>query len=350
MIVYSFMVAERPAQLLEHMSPLELLISGIQCERDEIISLSSVHLEDSIVDEFHARQLGNSMSLQRGQINPIVVRAKEEDGGVVYDVIDGFHRTSGKKERGEESIKANVLYQCSDEEMYDLRILAASSVRSVQFPRIAEWMKRSFDTTAWAERGLTVTQAFGLVVSDRERTYQNLSPDELKELKEWVKAKCERWQKSVSATYLILRVVENSDPELVKQVRQSGGGKDRSGKITPARLQAVALTLPKEFEAQRRVLDYVVENRLSAAETEELARKIADNITSPEDLDDIDLFLRDLEEKSQHHAELAPTDEDLREIEGGNQAGAGQKLELWELLRLKCGYSDLEGLKEIKVL
>ncbi len=271
------------------LSPLEIVRRNIETQRFENIPLSLVLTEKALIDETHADELGTSMSQKRGQITPIAVRAREVQGNMVYDVIDGFHRSAGKKRRGEETIFATVVYGCSDEEMYDLRILAASSVKSVQFPRIAEWISKTWQTSKWAERtGLTVSQAFGIAVNDRETSYKaKLDGEELGQLKDWVRAKCSRWGKSVAATASILRIVEDADPTLVREVRDSGGGKDRKGKITPARLKEVVTAFPgKEFYlAQRAILAFVVDKRLYTRETEMLVDMISHTIRP--DMDEV---------------------------------------------------------------
>ena len=178
---------------------------------------------------------------------------------------------------GKNTISARVLYGCDDEELFDQRILAASSVKSVQFPRIAAWINNSFSETSWSKKGLTATQALGITVSDSESSRQGLTNEEVSELKEWVRKKCGQWGRTPGDTYRILRIVSKSNPELVREVRTSGGGKDRRAKITPERLAAIALALPGEehFEAQAAIMDYVLEQRLFADETKQLVSKIA---------------------------------------------------------------------------
>lgn len=257
---------------------LELVKNNIETERLQTISLDRVLTEASIIDISHVKDLADSMAGKRGQLSSIVVRAREEDGQIVYDIIDGFHRSAGKKMMGEKEIDAKVVYGCSDEELFDLRILAASSVKSVQFPRVAEWITKLYATTGWAEKGLSVAQAFNLALNDSERSrVANLTTIEVKEIKAWAKAKSEIWGRSLSNVHQILRIVEDADPELVKQVRYQGGGKDRKRAITPQRLQAVVNTFPgrSNFPVQRVLLDYVAENRLSEKETETLVTLVS---------------------------------------------------------------------------
>ncbi|OGD84616.1 hypothetical protein A2165_02220 [Candidatus Curtissbacteria bacterium RBG_13_40_7] len=292
--------------------PLELLRTHERFQRDETIPLASISLDLSIVDDSHANELGDSMTMAGGrkQISRIVVRAREEEGEILYDIIDGFHRVEGARRRNMDMINAVVMYGCDDAEMFDLRILAASSVKSVQYARIAEWMTRAFELTPWKRKGLTVVQAFSLAVTNRETTYKGLSPEELKDLKDWVKEKCEdRWGRNIASTYAILRVVANADPNLVAQVRPSGGGaKDHAGRITPARLAAVALTMPGNYEAQNAVLQYAVDKRLSAIETENLAKQVALAITSGEGGVNYELLIQDLVEA---HTRIPVEQEDL---------------------------------------
>lgn len=262
-------------------SAIELVRNNIETERLEEVDVDSIILEASIVDESHADDLGRSMAKKRGQITPVALRAREIDGVVVHDVLDGFHRSAGKKRRGEKKIKANVLYGCDDEEMYDLRILAASSVKSVQYPRKAEWIASAFAQTPWAKKGLTVAQAFGIAMNDTSRARAGLlTREETNALKAWVKDKVDRWDTTVATAHHILQIVEDADPDLVRQVRTSGGGKDRTGKITPARLEAVVTAFPGEdyYGVQRGLLRYVTNNRLSAKETVRFVDRVTDEI------------------------------------------------------------------------
>lgn len=272
------MVAERKERTdFFTMPSLELVRTGEKLARDEEIDLEKVETEFAIVDDSHANDLKQSMAQERGQISPIVVRAKFVEGQIHYDVIDGFHRAEGMRRLGKNTISARVLYGCDDEELFDQRILAASSVKAVQFPRIAAWINNSFSETAWSKKGLTATQALGITVSDSESSRQGLTVEEVSELKEWVRKKCGQWGRTPGDTYRILRIVSKSNPELVKEVRTSGGGKDRQARITPERLAAIALSLPGEeyFEAQAAIMDYVLENRLYAEETKQLVLRIA---------------------------------------------------------------------------
>lgn len=263
--------------------PLEIIKRGLEIERDEIIPLDAVIDDIALIDDFHAQELASSMNSKRKQITPIAARARlaEKTEIIVYDVLDGFHRTKGKKLNRDKDIKATVVYGCSDEEMFDLRILAASSVRSVQFPRLIRWVTMSFEATPYAEKGLSVTQAFALTANNTQTDREGrFSKQEISEIKDWVHQKCRLWGRSLGSTLAILRVGRDSDPELVQQVRTSGGGKDRHGRITPARLQTVVETFPGEvnYPAQRALLKVIVDRRLSAEESKQLATELDGSI------------------------------------------------------------------------
>lgn len=269
--------------LLEPLSPRDIIMSGEKVKRHERIPLDSAITENALIDNLHADKLADSMSQERGQISPIAVRARigEKNEEVVYDIIDGFHRAEGMKRQGGIEINATVVYGCSDEELYDLRMLAVSSVRSVQFARTAEWITKSWDTTYWSKKGLSVSQAFAIVVNDTQIPQDaDLTPQETSELKEWVKTKTQRWGKSISSTYGILRVVAISDPELVKRVRIQ----DKKGAITPQKLRKIAgrFSGPGEenLKAQRAIARVIVDRRLYARETETLLNK-AEKLIKP---------------------------------------------------------------------
>lgn len=264
---------------VESMPPVEIIAKGIECKRLEVIPLECVITEDALIDSSHAAELGDSMRQKRGQITPIAVRARldEEKGNLVYDIIDGFHRAEGRKQSGDTDINATVIYGCSDQELYDLRILAASSVRSVQYPRLVEWITRSWETTTWSKKGLNVTQAFGMAVSGAQRSnFIDLSLDEVREIKDWVTAKSQRWSRTVGTTYQMLRLVSNADPTLVRQVRIQSGGTHRIAQITPERLKLVVDQFPGEehYPIQRALLRVTVDRRYFTEELDQLIERV----------------------------------------------------------------------------
>lgn len=259
-------------ELYARLSATDLLRSRIETERLETIPLGRVLTEHALVDPSHANELGASMQQKRGQLTPITVRARlEEKSGVVYDVIDGFHRTEGKKRTGEADINATVVYGCTDEEMFDLRILAASSVRTVQFARVAQWINMSYANTVWAKKGLSVNTAFRIAYGGYGSTAnREVSDQEVGEMKEWLQAKCDKWGRPLGTIRNELMLVSQSDPTLVKEVRNVTTAQEAQTVITQRKLAAVVKQFPKEsnFPIQRAILHYAVENKLNPGQIE----------------------------------------------------------------------------------
>lgn len=292
-------------------TPHDLLKLAIKLGRPikrigERVPVFDIITEDSVIDKAHAKELADSIVYSgKGQTTGMSYRGRFEAGRVVYDVIDGYHRSYGQRiafetlqakfldpnaelspaeldflKKGHQTY-GTVFYNLSDQSLYGQRILAANSVKAIQFPRIVEWIQKLYALSPWANTGLTVVQALGITFADSKRSYNtNLSAEEIQELKKWVSESCTVWNRPVSSIYQILRLAADSDPELVKQVRVSGGGKDREGRITPDRLKAVVTKFPGEeyYAAQRSILKIVVEKRLYKEETVALVERIADLI------------------------------------------------------------------------
>src|SRR3989344_4881490 len=112
-------------------------------------------------------------------------------GGIFYDVMDGFHRAEGRRMCDEKTVRATVVYACSDAEMVDLRILAASSVQSVQFPRLASWITQAWKQTEWAKKEIKVVQAFAMTMNDSDSSRSKLlSNEDIPQVRDWVREKC----------------------------------------------------------------------------------------------------------------------------------------------------------------
>lgn len=260
----------------------ELIFEEAEIIRSEIIDVSRIKIDASIVDDNHVSKLSASMKKKRGQVSPITVRVRlDEEGDVAYDVIDGFHRANAKYRDNEPDIEARVVYNCDDEEMYDLRVLAAGSVKSVQFARVAEWISQSYAASKFADSGLSVAQVFGLAQSGTKRPRNiDLEPEKLEQLKQWAVDKCEQWGKPVSSTYNVLRIVEDASPLLVRRVRTKGGGRDRTGQVTEKRLEVLVDVFPGEenFTIQEILMDVMTDNRLYTEEAKNLAEELRGKI------------------------------------------------------------------------
>ncbi len=260
----------------------EILASGIETERLESIPIDSLIFEESIIDEEHCDKLAESMRGKRGQISPITVRARfDENSHIVYDIIDGFHRAAALHkiqdvDKQNKDVKAVVVYGCSDEELYDLRVLAVNSVRSVSFPRMITWMQRSFEQTEWYKKGMTLSQVMAIAINNSVRSYSGLDSQGVEDVKVWASDKASRWNKPITAIYQDTRSVENADPNLVRRVRIGAGGKHgKKGILNPARFRAMVDELPGQYELQNVMADIISRYNLDQHKTRVVAREVA---------------------------------------------------------------------------
>jgi len=251
------------------LTPKELVEQNVRIKKNETIKLDHIFLDKDIIDEDHAIELGKSINKDqtkdgRGQLVPILVRAVIDNDEIFYDVIDGFHRTYGSIKENLKEIDAIVVYGCSEQELFDLRILAANSVKSVQFARLAQWINSSFETTEFSKK-IDVCQAFALAINDSERSYiANFSQEEILSLKNWINQKASIWQRTPSSIYQDLRIISMSNPELVKKVRTVKGGYVGSQVITREKLKLVSERFPgeKNYSLQETILKYVNDHKL----------------------------------------------------------------------------------------
>lgn len=266
-------------------SPVDLLKMEVRTERQEEIPVDSIVQESALIDPQHAQNLAESMMGNRKQISPTTVRARLDGERVVYDNIDGFHRTEGKRIIEQlinepQTLKTIVLYGCGDEELFDLRVLAASSVKSIKFARMAEWMKRSFFSTHWQnnriyelveKEEITLSQVFNLAQFDSSGKNLGLKPEEVIELKEWAGKKSKQWGRPLSTLMVEMRTVELAAPDLVQRVRTGGGGSGGRGILTRARLEAIVTNLPGDWELQRQMVNLAISKNILAQDLDFLA-------------------------------------------------------------------------------
>jgi hypothetical protein len=266
-------------------SARDLLMRGERTKRQDEIPVDFIITENALIDPQHVESLAESMMGDRKQISPVTLAARLEGGQVVYHIIDGFHRTEGKKiiqnKTGEkQSVLAVVLYGCRDEELFDLRVLAANSVKSIKFARMAEWMKKSFLATRWENKRIgslivaqmiTLSQVFVLAQTDSHGSRLHLEPGEVEELKNWALKKSKQWGKPVGALVSDMRIVEVAAPDLVQMVRSGGGGKDGKGVLTRARLETIVKNLPGDWEVQRQFAELALERNILAEDLDFLS-------------------------------------------------------------------------------
>lgn len=258
------------------LSGKEILEKEIKYERLEQVPVEFLSLDESIVDDEHVRVLEDSISGPRGQLSPLVVRARlTESNEIAYDIIDGFHRGTALKRLGVEFADCKVVYGCDDEEFYDLRVTAALSVSSVSFPRIAKWMKLSYEQTDYAKSGLTLLQAISLANQDTSgvRFGSMLSAEDVGSVKKWVVDKARKWKKNPSMLYQDMLAIDQAAPDIVEKVRLGeGGGHEGQGAFNPARFKAMVSQLPGDFDLQRVVFELIKQFNLDQFEVAKVAR------------------------------------------------------------------------------
>lgn len=235
--------------------------------RTEYIPISKIVVEGTPIDESHARDLGNLLTGEWGQTQSIMLRIRVEgdtDNDIFYDIMDGYHRVAGLGLVADEpnpNIKSEVYYNCSDVELYDQRIIAANSVKAVQFARLGYWMKGAWLQTPWRNK-LTVTQAFSLASNQSSGKILGLSLEESAQIRDWAVAKAEKWLIPISTVTHNLKTIEISDEILVSRVRVGSFGKGQLA-ITPSQLETISTAFPKQGEIQRLIAAHANSHGLS---------------------------------------------------------------------------------------
>ncbi|MBU1327007.1 hypothetical protein KKB64_01800 [Patescibacteria group bacterium] len=258
---------------------LQLSERGTKIERIEKIPVSSLVLEGKITDEEHEAKLEDQMGVD-GQKVPMWLRARSTESGIVYDIIDGYHRGSVLNKLRITLGLAQVSYGMSNEELYDQRVIAANSVRSVQFARVIRWMQRSYLESTWArDYNLKLSTILGLAFQKDKIGHPGkrlgLTPKKAQEAIAWVEGKAQLWQGELGTIYLQIRAAEISFEEITEQVRvSSGGGHKGSGVFNPGKFVAMAEELPGELHLQRKMLAIIREHNPNADDTRLVARAL----------------------------------------------------------------------------
>ncbi|KKR67578.1 MAG: hypothetical protein UU09_C0026G0013 [Microgenomates group bacterium GW2011_GWA2_40_6] len=266
---------------LENALPEELIKLGeygTRIERTEKIPVGSLILEGKITDGETESRLEKQMGAD-GQKVPMWVRARSIGSEIGYDVIDGYHRGSVLDKLKITLGLAEVSYGMSDEELYDQRVIAANSVRSVQFARVIRWMQRSFQESIWArDYKLNLSTVLGLAFQkdkvDQPGSRSGLTPQQAQEAIAWVEGKADLWQGELGTIYQQIRAAEMSFDEIVEKVRvgSGGGGRKGSGIFNPVKFVAMVEELRGDLHLQRKMLTIIKEHNLNAEETRLVAR------------------------------------------------------------------------------
>ena len=252
--------------------------TGEKFQRTESIPLSRFVVEASIVDDAHADELGDAMIGPWGQTMPILTRCRiggKTVNDTLNDILDGFHRTEGlrrKKTEPNPLVKTVVLYGCTDEEMFDQRILAANSVKSVKFARLGMWMENSWSLTPWRDK-LTVAQACSIVSNDSSGKQIGISESELQEITSWVQLKSKKWLIPLNTLTANMRIIEMASPYLVSRVR-TGSFSAGELSIAPTQLGIIAEAFPRQVEIQNGIAMFAHSHALSSVQLTNLVAEV----------------------------------------------------------------------------
>jgi hypothetical protein len=253
---------------------INLISQGEKITHRERIDWQRIKHEEAIVDKEHVMELARQLKSDRGQLTPILVRAILEKGDIKYEIADGFHRDDAFPYAGITHPDATVMYNCEDEEFYDLRITAALKHESVKFARMGEWILIYYSHSKWAKKGFTISQLASLTMQGTSGVRLGLTPQETEDAKTYILEKANRWGMSPVNFHNNIATVEKSDPDLVRKVRTFSGGSSGNKYLNTTRLKVIADTLPKEFEKQQIVANIVIGNNLNQTDTAIVASAI----------------------------------------------------------------------------
>ena len=219
---------------------LALQESGERATRSERIDLKRILHEEGITDEKHVEKLARQMKGPRGQLCSILVRVNPTaKGRIEYQIVDGFHRDFAFPLVPIDHPKAEVMYNCDDEEFYDLRITAAQNVQPVKFPRMGEWITKAYGESEWAKKGLTISQLSSLTLMDSSGVRLGLSAEESEKAKLYMQEKADRWGVSAETFCTNMMTIEKSSPDLLRMVRNYGGGSQGKYYLNEYRFKAI---------------------------------------------------------------------------------------------------------------
>lgn len=254
--------SEREGGLVEAMVPVELI------DQTEVP-----------VDDNHVAELMESMLIEEtkgtvnGQLTPVLLA--QVIGKEKLSIIDGFHRSAATERRGSQTVYGTVMPPMTEDEVMDLRILTATSHKTVSFARMYEWVSDSWTKTSWAER-VTAAQAFSLASNKKMNgRYLGLSPEDVTAIREWASDKCDRWGTVPTTIRKIMVTAQNADPELMSQARTRSSGHELKT-VTPDHLTVISTVFPGRFAEQRIIANMATSQNLTIADTKLVLEMIKD--------------------------------------------------------------------------
>ena len=273
------------AENFDHLSPKELLTRGIVTERIEHVSLANILRGEDLYDERRAETLAKSMMGPKGQLDSALLRARLNDAReVVCDIINGQHRYEGMKlvelwKNEPQFFFSNVMYGCTDEEYWNLKVLAVHSTKSVKFARMAIIMKKAFLSTSWndpelkdriANEEISLAQVFTISNFDTSGKKLGLSASQAEELKGWAKSRASEWDRPLGTLRNDMQKIEVANPDVVKMVRAPIGKKSGEYLFTYGKLKKLLKIFPGEWELQLSIANTTINNKLAIKDLETL--------------------------------------------------------------------------------
>jgi DNA-binding CsgD family transcriptional regulator len=254
---------------------------------DAYVPLNLIYREEVPVDSEHVLELSSSMQEEAqtpeggsGQLTPILVAEVPKEPK--FPIVDGFHRTDSLYQRGEDKAYATIRPNSTWEKVYDLRILTATTHRSVRFARVVEWVNNVWAISAWADR-LDATQAFAIATNGSYKgTHLKLSEQDIEGIREWTKEKCGQWKLSPGAIYKSLYTANAVAPDLIKETREGQKGRGVQKVLTQQQVTNIGSVLPHRHAIQRVVAEVAKERSLSSTETLLLAERVKNTETAAE--------------------------------------------------------------------
>jgi DNA-binding CsgD family transcriptional regulator len=246
---------------------------------DAYVPLDLIFREEVPVDSEHVMELSSSMGDEAqqtegssGQLSPILLA--EIPGEPKFPIVDGFHRTSSLYDRKEAEAYSTIMPGMTWDRVFDLRILTATTHRSVRFARVVEWVNSAWSVSPWADK-LDATQAFA-IASNTSFTGKHLDLDQrdFAEIKEWAREKCLQWKLSQGAIYKSLYTASTVDPDLIKETREGKKGRGVQKVLTQQQVTNIGTALPHRYEIQRVVANAAKSHSLSSTETLILAESV----------------------------------------------------------------------------
>ncbi|TSC88288.1 MAG: hypothetical protein G01um10147_193 [Microgenomates group bacterium Gr01-1014_7] len=246
--------------------PLDLIDDPkLPVDHNHIDSLSN--LFDEAKDE--TRQ-ANPNTYTTGQASEITLG--EVRGHPLLDPTDGLHRLEILRGKNEQFAYAAIKPDCTRQEIVKYRISATKDHPSVRFPRMVQYLHDSWELTPWIDLGMTVTQAFILRYSKRS-TGKNLhlTPTQVLEVRDWVDQSCSGCSIGANIAYVMLKIADVADPELVKSVRERKSGNHLTA-LTGEHLANISRppTLCHRYDLQNTLAEAILKESLTVDDTKQL--------------------------------------------------------------------------------